>query len=141
VTRRVALAALLSAQLAAAQGRPHRRGPQPRPAGLPLTLRVTAVEHASAPDARLAAPAVLPAIARCLAEARSVDPAPIAALRRVDLVLRLRPDGRAAAVEFDQDLRARGLSACLGDALLTWRQARVRHPRAAVHLALELRPP
>lgn len=145
MTRRSALAALLAALLAAstaaAQGRARRHRPPPRPPAGPIELRLLGVERASAIEARLALPTVLPAITRCFDQARALDPAALADLRRVDVVLRLSPAGRAAAAEFDPPVLARGLSACLGDAFLTWRQARVARPRASVRLGLVLRPP
>ena len=145
MTHRSALAALLAALVAAstlaAQGRARRHRPPPRTPAGPIELRLLRVERASAVEARLALPTVLPAITRCFAQARALDPGPLADLRRVDVVLRLALTGRAAAVELDPPVLARGLSACLGDAFLTWRQARVFHPRASVHLALVLRTP
>ena len=145
MTRRGALPALLAALLAAgalgAQGRSRRHHQPPRLFTGSVNLRLLGVEHVPASEARLALPTVLPAVTRCLDEARARDPAPVAALRRIDVVLHLAPSGRATSVEFDPPLLARGLSACLGSALLTWRQAGVRHPRASLHLGLELRSP
>ncbi len=145
MTRRSALAALLAALVAAstvaAQGRARRHRAPLRSPAYPVDLRLLRVERASAVDARLALPTVLPAITRCVDQARALDPGPLSDLRRVDVVLRLALSGRAAAVELDPPVLARGLSACLGDAFLTWRQARVSEPRASVYLGLVLRPP
>ncbi|MDO9019488.1 MAG: hypothetical protein Q8S73_45650 [Deltaproteobacteria bacterium] len=135
------LAALLAASTVAAQGRTRRHRPPPRSPAGPVELRLLRVERASAVEARLALPTVLPAVTRCLDHARALDPGPLSTLRRVDVVLRLSLAGRASAVELDPPVLARGLSACLGDAFLTWRQSRVSHPRASVHLGLVLRPP
>lgn len=139
--RRAFAAMLLVASPLAAQGHARRHRPPPRTPPGPIALRLLRAERASAADASLALPTVLPAITRCVDLARGVDPAGLAGLRRVDVVVSLTLGGRATAVEFDPPLVARGLSACLGDALLTWRQSGVSHPRASVYLALELRPP
>ncbi len=96
------------------------------------------VERASIDGARLAAPTVLPAVVRCLDAARARDPAGFPSSRSVEVVIGLAAGGRAQAVEFDPPLTALGLSACLGDALLTWRQPGNTQPRASVYLRLEL---
>lgn len=83
---------------------------------------------------------MLPAVTRCVEQARVLDPASLAPLHHVDVVVNLTLGGRATAVAFDPPLLARGLSACLGAALLTWRQVGVVHPRASVYLGLELHP-
>lgn len=137
---RALLALLLAASPAAAQGRARRHRRPPRAFTGLVNLRLLGTERVSPSDAGRALPTVLPAVTRCVEQARSVDPAALAGIRRVDVVLRLTTGGRATAAEFDPPLLARGLSACLGSALLTWRQAGVSHPRAAVHLGLELRP-
>jgi len=144
VTRHGPLSALLALLVAAsplaAQGRRRRHRPPPRAtASRPVDLRLLRTERASAAASSLALPTMLPAVIRCVEQARSVDPAALATIRRV-VVVSLTLGGRATAVTFDPPLLARGLSACLGDALLTWRQPGVIHPRASVFLALELRP-
>lgn len=145
MTRRRALASLLPLLLATtplgAQGHARRHRSPPRTAAGPVQLRLVRTERASAADAGRALPTVLPAVARCVEVARGVDPASLAALRRLDVVVSLTLGGRATAVEIDPPVVARGLSACLGDALLTWRQGGVSHPRAAVYLTLALRAP
>ena len=145
MTRPAALPALLALLLAepplAAHGHARRHRAPPAAFTGPVNLRLLRAERASVADARLALPTLLPAVSRCFDRARSDDPAALADLRRVDVVLSLTLGGRATAVEFDPPLVARGLSACLGDALLTWRQAGVTHPRASVYLSLELAAP
>lgn len=135
------LALLLAASPLSAQGRRRRHRPPPRAtASRPIDLRLLRTERASAASASLALPTMLPAVTRCIEQARAVDPAALGSIRHVDVVVSLTLGGRATAVTFDPPLLARGLSACLGDALLTWRQPGVTHPRASVYLALELRP-
>lgn len=135
------LALLVAASPLSAQGRRRRHRPPPRAAASrPVDLRLLRTERASAASAALALPTMLPAVTRCIEQARAVDPASVATIRHVDVVVSLTLGGRATAVTFDPPLLARGLSACLGDALLTWRQSGVIHPRASVYLALELRP-
>ena len=145
MTRPAALPALLALLLAtppiAAHGRARRHRAPPTSFTGPVNLRLLRTERAAADGARLALPTVLPAVCRCFDLVRFADPAALADLRRIDVVVRLALDGRATAVEFDQPLVARGLSACLGDALLTWRQTGVTHPRASVSLSLELPSP
>lgn len=135
------LALLVAASPLSAQGRRRRHRPPPRAtASRPVDLRLLRTERASAASAALAIPTMLPGVDRCIERARAVDPASLATIRRVDVVVSLTLGGRATAVTFDPPLLARGLSACLGDALLSWRQPGVTHPRASVYLALELRP-
>jgi hypothetical protein len=133
----VALLALHPADLLA-QGRSRRHRRPPRAPTAAINLRVLRVERASTEGARLAAPTVLPAVARCLDAARADDPAGLPTVRSIDVVIGLAAGGRAQAVEFDPPLLARGLSACLGGALLTWRQPGTTRPRASVYLRLEL---
>ncbi len=135
------LALLALASPAAAQGRSRRHRPPPRIATTrPVDLRLLRTQRASATDAARAMATMLPAVTRCVEQARVLDPASLAALHHVDVVVSLTLGGRATAVAFDPPLLARGLSACLGGALLTWRQAGVVHPRASVYLGLELHP-
>lgn len=134
----LALALLLASSAAPAQGRARRHRRPPRPLTGAVNLRVLRVERASAEGARLAVPTVLPAVARCLDLARANDPAGFPTFRRVEVELGLAAGGRAQSVEFDPPLLARGLSACLGGALLTWRQPGATRPRASVYLSLEL---
>jgi hypothetical protein len=139
IPRGALLALLLAAPLAAAaQGRARRHLPAPRPPATSPSLRLLRAERASPAAARAALPAVMPAVARCLDDARALDPAGLAAARRIDVVLDLALDGHATAAGFDPPLRARGLSACLGGAFLAWRQRGVSHPRASLRLSLEL---
>ncbi len=107
--------------------------------GAPVTL--VHVERASARDARDALPPRTAAVARCITEARAADPVRLARLRALDVTVRLRPTGEADAVEIDPPSLPPGLSACLGSALLAWRQGGHTAPRAAVQLRIDLATP
>ena len=145
MTRPAALPALLALLLApppiAAHGhaRPHR--PPPPSFTGPVNLRPLRPRPPPPPGSRPGCPPVPPWGGRGFRLGVFADPGAVADLRRIDVVVRLALDGRATAVEFDQPLVARGLSACLGDALLTWRQTGVTLPRASVSLSLELPSP
>lgn len=134
----LAVALLATASAAQERSRRHRHRRPPRPPTGVVGLRVLRVERASVEGARLAVPTVLPAVVRCLDLARANDPAGLPTTRRVEVVVGLQAGGRAASVEFDPPLLARGLSACLGEAMLSWRQPGATRPRASVYLSLDL---
>lgn len=131
MTRALALALTLAAATAFAQP---RHGPTLDQG--PVTVQLVAVERCSGDRARETLVSHAPAVMRCFDEARRRDPRPLASVRRVEVLLRLDAHGGAEVTEFEPPLLSRGLSACLADALLSWRQSGPVSPRAAVRLAI-----
>ncbi len=128
--RRAATAAFLTlASEATAQ--PHAPTP-------PAEVSLVRVERAPTRAARETVASHRAAIARCLANAYATDPAPLLRLRTIEATIRLTRDGTASAVSLSPPLVARGLSACLADALLDWSQGGSVGPRAAVVLRITL---
>lgn len=113
---------------------------QSRP-GAPPAVAVVRVQHASAARARVALAAHVPVIARCLADARAADPAPLAQVRFIDATLALDRAGAAVSVQFVPALLSRGLSACLAESLLSWAQGAPAGPGAVVLLRIASVPP
>jgi hypothetical protein len=108
---------------------------QSRP-GAPPAVTVVRAQHASAARARATLAAHLPGIARCLADARAADPAPLAQVRFIDATLALDRSGAAESVQLVPPLLSRGLSACLAESLLNWAQGAPAGPGAVVVLRI-----
>jgi hypothetical protein len=108
---------------------------QPRPTPAPAAL--VRVQQASPARARTTLASHLPAIARCLADARTADPAPLARVPFIDATIALDREGAAVSVQFVPPLLSRGLSACLAESLLGWAQGGPAGPRGSVWLRIQ----
>jgi len=126
VILRLGAAATLLGAAALAQSRP----------GAPPAVTVVRVQRASAARARVTLAAHVPVIARCLADARAADPAPLTRVRFIDATLALDRQGAAVSVQFVPPLLSRGLSACLAESLLNWSQGAPAGPGAVVLLRI-----
>ena len=112
------------------------RSPSPLRGRSAVTLQLLRVERTNLARARAALPTMLTPVTRCLDAAREADPVALVHVRRVEIILGVGADGAANAVEFDPPREVRGLSACLGSALLRWRQGGPSQPMASVYLLL-----
>ncbi len=133
MTRALALALAFTVPAAGALAQP-RHGPTLDQR--PVTVELVATERCSADRARETLASHAPAVMRCFDEARARDARPLSTVRRVEVVVRLDARGAAEVTEFEPPLLSRGLSACLADALLSWRQSGPVSPRALVRLAV-----
>lgn len=113
---------------------------QPRAPSVNTSVEVSLFRVERAPEraARAVAVAHRAAIEACVARAYATDPAPLLRLRRIEATVRLTRAGEAATVVLSPPLVARGLSACLADALLDWSQGGPVGPRASVVLRIDL---
>jgi hypothetical protein len=117
-------------------------GAQPRARRPIATLRLVSLQGASARGARAALPRVEPGAVRCVRLAHQEDPVAVSRLGPALLVtLYLGARGRAVQVALEPSALPRGLSACLGRALLAWDQGGHPSPTARVLLRLSLAVP